>query len=870
MLLYPSTYKNYELEEVGGKAFNLYRLKKLGMPVPNWVVIPQDAVQTHLPPGLHPQSDREAIKSHIDQVKIGSELLKDIKKHFPSASEKLFSVRSSAVQEDGAKHSFAGQFETFLYVSFEDIPRFVKEIWKSNFSDRVVTYLKQAGLDHQMGIAVVIQEMIDPEVSGIGFGINPNTGEESSKILTSVYGVGEGIVSGELNADTYTISGKKYEVELADKTHAAKKDASGKTALLPVEDDLRKKQSLSDQHIQQLIDILDRLEKELGHPQDIEFAIQDDQLYLLQTRPITAINQQKEGTNRIIWDNSNIIESYPGVTTPLTFSYILSAYKHVYIQLARIMGASEQTINDNEDTFANMLGLIRGRVYYNLLSWYKVLALFPGYRLNARFMENMMGVKERFDLPQENKSSKISAFFRTVLMVYKIFINAFTIKKQTRKFLDLVDRELERVKALPLDKMTAYQLKTSWLELDNRLTPNWKAPLINDSFAMLYFGKLQRFIEKNKISDNPNIQNDLLCGSKDIISVEPIHRSIEIATLISEDQDATKLFKNKDTATIWQRLKDDDFDWLKAKIESYIDKFGDRCVGELKLETVSFKQDPLQFIATLKSFVNQGVTKKSTASTIDQELRKNAETTVKKALKNKPLKYRKFKKLLKKTRYFVSNRENLRYERTRVFGITREYFAFIGQEFEKHNQINNYRDIFYLTKEEIFDFIEGTAVSTDLKSLVNCRKNEYAAYEQEDPPAERFTTFGAVNIGNDFYDSSVENKVDGDLSGLGCCPGIVRGKVRLIKHPGEVESLNGDILVTSSTDPGWVTLFPTASAIIVERGSLLSHSAIVSREMGIPCIVGVSGLLKTLKTGDMIEMNGNTGIIKILSDDETA
>ena len=119
---------------------------------------------------------------------------------------------------------------------------------------------------------------------------------------------------------------------------------------------------------------------------------------------------------------------------------------------------------------------------------------------------------------------------------------------------------------------------------------------------------------------------------------------------------------------------------------------------------------------------------------------------------------------------------------------------------------------------------------------------------------------------NDFFSTGKVEVIEGDLKGVGCCPGQVRARVRVVLNPGEVRSLEGDILVTSSTDPGWVTLFPSASAIIVERGSLLSHSAIVSREMGIPCIVGVTGLLKTLKTGDWVEMDGSTGVIKRVLD----
>ena len=134
-----------------------------------------------------------------------------------------------------------------------------------------------------------------------------------------------------------------------------------------------------------------------------------------------------------------------------------------------------------------------------------------------------------------------------------------------------------------------------------------------------------------------------------------------------------------------------------------------------------------------------------------------------------------------------------------------------------------------------------------------------------EPPAERFATYGPVYHGNDFFSNSKMEIPEGDLKGIGCSPGIVRGKVRVVMNPNETHALNGEILVTPSTDPGWVTLFTSASGIIVERGSLLSHSAIVSREMGKPCIVAVTGLLKTLKTGDQIEMNGSTGTIRLIN-----
>jgi phosphoenolpyruvate synthase/pyruvate phosphate dikinase len=859
------------VDEVGGKAFNLMRLKELGFNIPEFIVLHQSELLKHISSDGLANNSRKDLQGKIENLNIEDQIHAKIKASFKEAASKTFAVRSSAVNEDGGEFSFAGQYESYLYVKFADVPQFVKKVWISNFSERVISYHKSNNIPRQNGIAVIIQEMIDPDVSGVGFGINPNTGEIDSKVINSVYGVGEGIVSGALNADSFLISSGKTEAIVVEKEQMAKKDASGKIKLVDVSADLINKASLSDKNILEVSKLLDDLNPILGGPQDIEFAFKNDQLYLLQSRPITAIfagNKPSDGqSNRIIWDNSNIIESYPGVTTPLTFSYILNAYTQVYQQLAQIFGVSKKKISANRNTFEQMIGLINGRVYYNLFSWYRMLTLFPGYKLNARFMENMMGVKERFDLPKVDNSSKLGALMRTLWMILKILKHMFTIKSQTKLYLKDVQRTISEFKALNFEELSAYDTMTKWKEIEAYLTSRWKAPILTDSFALYNFGKLQQMIERGKFSDNPNLHNDLLCGSKDIISVEPIHRTINLATIASENEALKTLICNSDSKEILRCFKNGEHPEFYEKIKVYIEDFGDRCVGELKLETISFKEDPSLFIDFVKSLVSQGVTKKSSSKSVDIDIRLKAEQEVNKAYRFRPIKKMMFNRRLKNTRFLVSNRENLRYERTRVFGLTRQMFSHIGKEFEKAGVLDNYRDVYYLTMQEMFGAIEGSSVDSDFKALTAMRKIEYQKYEEMDAPSERFTTYDAVHLNNDFFDTSLEQAFDGDLKGIGCCPGIVKARVQVVKHPKDVAGMNGDILVTSSTDPGWVTLFPTSSAIIVERGSLLSHSAIVSREMGIPCIVGVTGLLKTLKTGDLIEMNGSTGQIKIIENE---
>ncbi|WP_417611710.1 PEP/pyruvate-binding domain-containing protein [Owenweeksia hongkongensis] len=867
MLFFEDKSRLESAENVGGKAWNLLRLERLQLLVPVWQVIGHEQLQSFFPE-VDGATDISLIKSKIDQIEFPSTFKEEVEACFPNIETKLFSVRSSACAEDGAEHSFAGQFESHLYIQINDLEKYIKEVWKSVYSERVQAYAREKGVDHNLRIGVIVQEMIDPEASGVAFGANPTTGNREENVVCAVYGVGEGLVSGILNADTYTVKKGEISSELVEKCEALRAKPTGGTETTEVEHEKRNLPALSQSEILQLDKVLNLLESKLGVAQDIEFAVKDSKIYLLQTRPITTLDTNTEG-QKIIWDNSNIVESYPGVTTPLTFSYILRGYRNVYLQLAQIMGASPKVLKANMHTFSNMLGLINGRVYYNLLSWYKVLAIFPGYSLNAQFMENMMGVKERFDLPKNQQLNKAVAYYRVGIMLIRILQNLRTIKKQTRLFLSEVDRVIAEFKAIDLAKLDTYELMELFRDTDAQLLKRWKAPLVNDSFAMIYFGMLQKTIEKHKLGDNPNLQNDLMVGNSDIISTQPVKRSIEIASVINQDEELRKLFVENKPKDIWAALQENErFDEVRTLIDAYINDFGDRCIGELKLETISYSSDPSILMHMIRGLVLQGVSNSSINTGKEQEIRTEAEKELKAALKGKPILRRRVSKLLKKARYFVSNRENLRYDRTRVFGITRAIFDEIGKRLEKAHVINNARDIYYLSIDEIFGFIEGTAHDVNLQALVDHRKIDFEKYRKMPAPAERIETYGWVNYGNNFYPADNTEQPEGALKGLGCCPGVVEARARVIHHPNEVEQLNGDILVTTSTDPGWVLLFPSASAIVVERGSLLSHSAIVSREMGIPCVVGVTGLLKRVKTGDLLRIDGRSGSVQIIESNE--
>lgn len=851
-LVLHSKSKNLSKDLVGGKAYNLHHLEELGLRVPQWLVIPQNELLNQV------QNLSQADASQLKDLKVSPELLEAIASFFgPDFKNGSYAVRSSAIDEDGKQHSFAGQFESYLHVKPAQITEKIIAVWRSAFSDRVQEYRKQNKLDKQVGIAVIVQRMVNSEVSGVAFGANPISGSLDSKVINAVYGLGEGLVSGALNADNYTLEGHKIEKDICQKTEQfIAQPQSGGIEKVPVAAELQNRSSLSDSEVLELAAILDQLASHLKAPQDIEFAIEKGKIYLTQTRPITTLS--KPDGEYILWDNSNIIESYPGITTPLTFSFILKMYDQVYRQFVGLMGVPKKQIEQHAEVFANTLGLVRGRVYYNLLNWYKMLAMLPGYSINAENMERMMGVKERFELKEKFTMNKGRARYRMVLMVLQMMSLQVQLPSRRKRFLKHLNKVISHYKKIDFKQLSADAIIQHYQNFEQDLLLKWKAPLINDFFAMIWFGMLEKQSQQ-LCPQEPNLHNDLLCGSQDIISVEPIHRSMAIAQIIHDDAAAKELFLEEDPQQIWQRLQSGDYPKLKAKVEEYLSKFGDRCIGELKLESYSYAQKPELFLKLIKTYVQQGIHLKNQESGIEDEIRNRAEEKVFSVLSRKPLKRWWFKFILKMTRDLVSNRENLRFERTRGFGMVRTMMNALGEVWHREGLLPEPRAIFYLKLDEILEPNPG-----QWPQLIQERQEEFDRYRKQEIPKERFYTYG-YNFKDEYIYSQekLEAALD-DLKGVGCCPGIVEGQVQVVMDPQELDSLNGKILVTSSTDPGWVTLFPTASAIVVERGSLLSHSAIVSREMGIPCIVGVSGLLRSLKTGDKIKMDGSSGIIKRL------
>lgn len=850
------------LEEMGGKAAALQALH--GLPIPAWFVITPAAFVAS---GC---LEKDAASWQVsDQV--NGQLQQALDQLAPE--ESTFAVRSSAVDEDSQGFSFAGQLDSFLGVARADVARRVVEVWRSAFSGHIKAYRAEHGLSGCVPPAVIVQRMTTAQCAGVCFAVDPISGNWDHALVSSVWGLGSVLVDGAIDADTFRVA---RNGTIISKQAACKPFGLYLEGGTPQrrEHDHEQAQALSlEEPMAAEVAALARLcSKQRGCPQDIEWAYEEGKLYLLQSRPITSLGQVADPGGRLnIWDNSNIAESYGGVTTPLTYSFARSIYEEVYRQFCRIMGVPRQVIAANQETYRGLLGLMHGRMYYNLINWYRLLACFPGFSINRGFMEQMMGVRkemgdELLALIPRLKTNRLLSLLHLSKALVGMGWSYLLLPRTIKHFYRRLETALAKP-AVDLAEQRADELAASYRELESQLLLRWDAPLINDFFAMIFFGILAKLCKSWCNDSHGTLQNDLVGGSGKVISAEPARRVAQLAACIRGNQEAVTLFQEASPAAILAYL--DEHQEMGHLFAAYLHTFGDRCIDELKLESVPLHDNPTPLLRAIGHFAARQETG-AAGQAVDARIA--AEQQAIAALGGSGLRRRVFAFVLKHARARVESRENLRFERTRLFGRVRQILVELGRRFAALGLLEEPGDIFYLEKDEILGFVEGFASCPDLQGIAAVRKSHFQRYATMAPIADRFQTRGLVFVGNDFYRGDEAKQVeDSDpeaRQGIGCCPGLVRGRVRVVRDPRGVELPAGAILVAERTDPGWIMLFPAAAGLLVERGSLLSHSAIVARELGLPAVVSVPGVTSWLNDGDTVELDGSTGRVRLLAQGE--
>lgn len=876
--------------EEGGKAAGLHRCVKLGLSVPAFFVIPATAFRQHLASGDIPTAIGQSALDLDDLPRSPerrAEVVAEVSKRLMAAvmnepvhnavrdrivtglttlGDGPWSVRSSMVGEDSTSHSFAGQLDSFLYqADIDAVVESVRRCWASTFSERAVAYMLRIGAPPTCArTAVIVQEMVDADVAGVAFTVNPTSRKRDECLITAGYGAGEGIVSGYVDTDEYVWSSREgeREVRLADKAVGLGRNPEGGTVEYEVDPKRRGQRALSSSRVEEVAKVSLAIAEDMGLPADVEWCLRDGRLYVLQARPVTvAVPPEDANARNFVFDNSNIQESFNGVTTPLTFSYASGAYEQVFSDFAKAFGVSQKDRKSFTASARTLLAFVDGRVYYNLQSWYSMLGLFPGADTHKSEVEKVMWHLED-SVATDGEQRPRSLFDR--LQKAKVGVQmAFRLLKvdlDIREFRERFERFFTAIDRRSIADMGLTELYVKLVSVDEVLRDRWDAPNINDFRVMLLVGRLRRVCAATVGDAAATKLADLLSNIEGIESLQPTKILVGIADTICRQPELRQALAAEPPASAFTALCEASSE-VERRLLDYVDRYGDRCAGELKLETITPRDDPSFLVQVLRSYVGDG-RDHTRMDKVQDHRYGDAVESISAAL---PLKERLLFRLnVQIARHAVAAREELRLRRTRVFGLNRDLYRAVGHRLHESGVLDRPDDVYYLTVQEVSAFLEARAVTTDLPALVDVRRAEQARNE------ERETMNRVSSVGSPYLSSSVSATQESTaispstdvLTGLGCAAGVVEAPVRVILSLTEKFPLPGEIICTVRTDPGWAPLFPTASGLIVERGSALSHSAVVARELGLPTVVGVANATRLLDQGEVVRLDGRAGTIE--------
>lgn len=792
------------MKNIGNKAKNLIWLKENNIPVPDFLIINPEKIIINYKELKNKiieniRTENLNLSKFLEEIKWEEKSIEDCLKF----NEEEVAFRTSASIEDGKNYSFAGLYETFLKVKLDkdNFKKYISLCIKSLFSQRVISYLKDNNIDiKDIDCSIIIQKMFNPTYSGIAFVYENNNHSQV------VYNKGfcKNIVNG---GDAFSFNLNKIPNDF-------KKIKNSESLLLCLKNIYNLKKT----------------------PQDIEWGISEKSFCILQTRDITKdpfLNKE----NIEIYDCTNISESYPGITLPLTYSFINYLYSKVYVSFLSLLGI--KNTYKYKDIFDNMLGYIDGRVYYKIENWYNFLKILPGYKYNKDFFEKMLVPKKNIGTKKENKFK--ASFLINIPILIKLFLKLLIYKKDNQNFINRFNNKYKKHKEKDLSQMTNKDIFTYYEKLRDDFLNDWKIPIMNDFRLMVFHGLLYKYLSKKGLNQK-NI-NEVMSGFAKEQYFEIIREISKLSLMIEKENKLKDMFAQKNNKKIYNDLiKSDDviFNDFKKSLDYYLNNFYYRRPGELKLESENIIDNPETIINLIKNYPKQIEVKKEQIKLSGFFIKIIAD----------------------KTKDSIKNREIFRAKRALVFGIAKDCFMQIAFNFENSGIIEDKKDIFFLNTDEIKNIINRNTLEKNYKELINKRKMDIQEYKKTILP-DRFKIYeyGEKRI---ILDDTIE--IYDNLKGLPVSSGIVRGRVLVLEEFKASADFKDKILVTYQTDPGWSIVFPLLKGVILERGNALSHASILSREMGIPSIVKVKNAVSLIKNNQLIELNGNNGEIKIIKE----
>lgn len=699
-------------------------------------------------------------------------------------------VRTSALSEDGADHSFAGQYETVLDVPLSEVAAAVAVCARSLVSERLAAYARHAGVGDRatgaaanapsmpVGGSVVIQTMAPRGTSGVMFTQNSRGDME---IAYSTAGP-DAVVSGE-DAQQFTWPA----------TEPLPRRAPVPRELLRLGRDIQAARGAM----------------------DVEFAFARGKVFLLQARPLTADRTPKSLT----WDSSNIGENYPGVTLPLTYSFIREVYAEVYPAFFRLLGRKDRDLRAHQAVFRNTLGYVRGGVHYQIDNWFEMAAMLPGGRTNQEFFSAMLQPVKDGEVRERPRPGLRGALPIAAGLV-RFAVALADSERRSRKFRRQFEQRYRRYRAIDFDRLTTDAALAALTHIRTDLLALWAVPILNDVRLMVWHGLLARRYGPDRRSE----YLAFLSGLTDRASIAPLEGLAQLGTALT-DHGVTSASEPLEPHT-------------RALVDEYLAHYGGRAPDELQLENPRLADDH-SVVVSLALAAATNPPRSATASAIRGDVTSRL--------------------IGRQVRRAIDHRERFRFNRAQVFGIARDCYVSIGRRFTAEGALTHAEDIFWLTVDEIDAAVYGHAWDTDLQQVVDRRRErlpEHQAWER----VRRVTSASEV-AGLELTEHVSQGTAD--LAGAGVSPGLLQAPAVVLTEFDAHADVTGKVLVAPHADPGWTLLIVSAAAVVTERGNALSHVAIVGRELGIPVVVGAEGATSRLATGDMVYVDGTAGEIHV-------
>lgn len=850
-----------QLGLVGGKGLHLGELSKIeGIQVPEGFCVTTEAYQKAIEPNetyqalLHRLTMLNAeareqmgeisreIRQTILDVEIPSDVADAVVRYLSRfGEEQAYAVRSSATAEDLPHASFAGQQDTYLnIIGVDAILQHIRKCWASLFTDRAVMYRVQNGFDHrQVYLSVIVQKMVFPQASGILFTADPMSGSRKLLAIDAGYGLGEALVSGIVTADHYKVrEGEIADKRIATKTLAIYGRKEGGTETKPIDPDLQKTQTLTDDQILRLARIGRRIEAYFGQPQDIEWCLAQDTFHIVQSRPITTLfpipaeNDQENhvyisvGHQQMMTDPIKPLGlSFYLLTTPAPMR---TAGGRLFVDVAPRLATSA-----GREALLDTVGsdpLIKGALMTIIeRDFIKLLPHDPTAPVPGR---GNTGMPAAFESDPAIVSDLIK---RSETSIEELKQNI-----QGKSGPDLFDFILEDIQEL---RRILFDLQSTAVFMAAMNASAW----INDNMNA-WLGEKNAADTLSQSVDG-NITSEMGLALMDVADViRPYPEVIDYLQLTKDDNFLDEL------------VKFDGGQESRDAIQGFLDKYGMRCAGEIDLTRTRWSEKPITLVplilGNIKNF-EPNASRRKFEQGRREALAKEQELIHRlKQLPDGEQKAKETRRMIDLVRNFIGYREYPKYGMVNRYFVYKQALLKEAERLVHAGVIREKEDIYYLAFEELHEAARTKKLDD---RIISKRKEEYQRYEKLSPPRV-MTSDGEIIRG----EYNRENLPDGALAGLAVSSGVIEGRARVMWNMEDADLEDGDILVTAFTDPSWTPLFVSIKGLVTEVGGLMTHGAVIAREYGLPAVVGVENATGLIKDGQRIRVNGTEGYVEIL------